>query len=228
MKPGIKVFAPATISNVAVGFDILGFALESPGDEILIKEGTQKGLVISEIKGGKKQIPSSIHQNTAGVAALSLLDFLGESDRPVELVIHKKMGIGSGLGSSGASAVAGVFAVSEWLRTGLSKMELLPFAMKGEKISDATAPADNIAPSLLGGMILIRDNNTLDIKKLPIPAGLYVAVVYPEIVIKTKDSRTQLPKEISLEKIIRQQGNLAAFISAMYTSDFELLGRCLE
>lgn len=228
MKPGIKVFAPATISNVSIGFDILGFALEAPGDEVLVKEGNQKGLVISEIKGGKKQIPLDIHLNTAGLAAYTLLQHLGETNRPIEMVIHKKMGIGSGLGSSGASAVAGVFAVNEWLRTGLSKMDLLPFAMKGEKLSDITAPADNVAPSLLGGMILIRDNDTLDLKKLPVPAGLYIAVIYPDIIIKTKDSRVLLPKEVELEKVIKQQGNLGAFISSMYTSDFDMMGRCLH
>lgn len=228
MKPGIKVFAPASISNVCIGFDILGMALERPGDEILIREGKSKGLVIAEIRGAAKLLSTSVHKNTAGKAAQSFLDHIGESDRPIEMVIEKKMGIGSGLGSSAASAVAGVYAVSELLRTGYSKMDLLPFAMQGEKISDMTAPADNVAPSMLGGVILIRDNDTLDIKKLPLPSGLYITVIFPQITIKTNESRSTLPKQVPLHDVIKQQGNLGAFIAAMYTSDYELLGRSLK
>lgn len=227
MKPGIKVFAPATISNICVGFDILGLALEQPGDEILVREGKNKGLVITEITGARGLLSKSTRENTAGLAAQSFLESIGESDCPIEMIIHKKMGIGSGLGSSAASAVGGVYAVSEWLRTGYNKMDLLPFAMKGEKISDLTAPADNVAPSMLGGIILIRDNDTLDVKKLPLPAGLYVAVIFPQITIKTKDSRSVLPKEVNLKDVIKQQGNLGAFIAGMYTSDFELIRRSM-
>ncbi len=227
-KPGIKVFAPASVANVAVGFDVLGFALEAPGDEIIVREGKQPGLMISEIQGAGGKLPYDIMKNTAGYAAHRLLQFVGETDRPLEMEIHKKMPFGSGLGSSAASAAAGVFAVNEFLKTGLTKYEILRFAVEGEQIADGAFHADNVAPALLGGMIMIRDNETLDIKKLHIPSGLFVSVIYPHIEILTKESRGILKHEVSFKDVIRQQGNLGAFVAAMYTSDFGMIGRSLQ
>lgn len=227
-KPGIKVFAPASVANVAVGFDVLGFALEAPGDEIIVREGKQPGLLISEIQGAGGKLPYDIMKNTAGYAAHRLLQFVGETDRPLEMEIHKKMPFGSGLGSSAASAAAGVFAVNEFLKTGLTKYEILRFAVEGEQIADGAFHADNVAPALLGGMIMIRDNETLDIKKLHIPSGLFVSVIYPHIEILTKESRGILKQEVSFKDVIRQQGNLGAFVAAMYTSDFGMIGRSLQ
>ncbi len=227
-KPGIKVFAPASVANVAVGFDVLGFALEAPGDEIIVREGKQPGLMISEIQGAGGKLPYDIMKNTAGYAAHRLLQFVEETDRPLEMEIHKKMPFGSGLGSSAASAAAGVFAVNEFLKTGLTKYEILRFAVEGEQIADGAFHADNVAPSLLGGMIMIRDNETLDIKKLHIPSGLFVSVIYPHIEILTKESRGILKQEVSFKDVIRQQGNLGAFVAAMYTSDFGMIGRSLQ
>lgn len=228
MKPGIKVFAPASVSNVNVGFDILGFAIHGPGDEIIISEGKEPGLVITEIRGAKGKLPTEVHKNTAGVSAAALLKHLGEEKRPLEMIIHKKMPIGSGMGSSAASAVGGVFAVSEFLRTGLPKSELLPFALEGEMVSDSALHADNVAPSLLGGMVIIRDAASFDVKKLPIPAGLHTCVIHPHVQVLTRESRAILDKDVSLEKFIEQTGNLASFVAAMYTSDFDLLRRCLS
>ncbi len=227
-KPGLKVFAPATISNVAVGFDILGFALQHPGDEIIVREGNTPGLTIGEIQGAGGRIPTDVLRNTATVAAQALLDHLGEGNRPLQMDIHKKMPIGSGLGSSAASAVAGVFAVSEYFRTGMSKSELLPFAMQGERVNGAGLPADNVAACLLGGMVLLRDNVSFDYKKLPVPAGLYAAVVHPHIEIITSASRQSLSSVVPLHDVILQTGNLACFVAGMYTSDFELIGRSLR
>lgn len=227
-KPGIKVFAPASVANVAVGFDILGFALERPGDEIIIREGTAPGLIIKEIQGAHGRLSMDVMKNTAGYSAYKLLKHLGETQRPLEMEIHKKMPFGSGLGSSAASAAGGVFAVNEYLRTGLSKMEILRFAVAGEQIADGAWHADNVAPSLLGGMILIRDNESLDLKKLPLPQGLHVCVIYPHVQVLTRESRGILKKEVDFQDVIRQQGNLAAFVASMYTSDFEMMKRSLN
>jgi homoserine kinase len=227
-KPGIKVFAPASVANVAVGFDILGFALEKPGDEIIVREGSKPGLVITDIQGAGGKLPYDVQKNTAGYAAYKLLEHLGETARPLEMEIHKKMPFGSGLGSSAASAAAGVFAVNEFLKTGLSKYEILRFAVEGEQIADGAFHADNVGPSLLGGMVLIRDNDTLDIKKLHIPNGLYAAVIYPHVEVLTKESRGILKQEVNFKDVIRQQGNLGAFVAGMYTSDFGLISRSLQ
>ncbi len=228
MSVSIKVFAPASVANVAVGFDILGFALEKPGDEIIVRPGKEKGLRITTITGAQNKLPLEVAKNTAGYAALRLLQHLGEEDCPIEMEIHKKMPFGSGLGSSAASAAGGVFAVNSYLKTGLSKADILRFAVEGEQIADGAFHADNVAPSLLGGLIMIRDNETLDFKKIHVPPGLFVAVIYPHITVLTRDSRAILAPDVSLKTVIRQSGNLAGFISSMYTADFDMMRRSLE
>ncbi len=224
----VKVWAPASVANVAVGYDILGFAIHGPGDEVLLKRGAEKGLKIVEITGAKGKLPLEVKKNTAGYAAHRLLEHLDALDEPLEMTIRKKMPFGSGLGSSAASAVGGVFAVNELLQTGLSKREILKFAVEGEMIADGAWHADNVAPSLLGGMTLIRDNETLDVHKLYIPKGMQVVVIYPKVEILTKDSRAILSDSIELKQHIKQSGNLGGFIIGMYNSDFELIKRSLS
>ena len=187
-KSGLKVFAPASVANVAVGYDIMGFPINGIGDEVIIKEGKTNGLVIKAIYGNKS-LSKEINKNTAGYAAHKLLEHLDMLDLPIEMELHKKMAIGTGMGSSAASAVAGVFAVNEYLNRPLEKKELLRFATLGEQIADGSFHADNVAPSLLGSIILIRDNQTLDFVKLPSPEGLKCVLVHPHVQVLTKDSR---------------------------------------
>jgi len=228
MNSGLKVFAPASVANVAVGYDILGFALDKPGDEIIVKFSDHKGLRITKITGAKGRLPMEIEKNTAGVAAQRFLEHVGEENRGIDMEIHKKMPFGSGLGSSAASAVAGVMAVNEILKRPLEKRQLLPFAVQGEQIADGSFHADNVAPSLIGGMILIRDNPSLDVHRLNVPKGLYASVVHPKIEILTRDARAVLKDTLPLKDVIAQSGNLAAFIHGMYTANIELIGRCLK
>lgn len=225
----VTVFAPATIANVAVGFDILGFAITKPGDEITVKKVDRPGLIITSIKGtGDKQLPLEVKKNTAGYSALLLLQHLGQENMGIEMEIQKKMPFGSGLGSSAASAVAGVMAVNELLGTPLSKLDLLPFAVAGEEIADGAYHADNVAPSLLGGITFIRDNNTLDVHQLPVPSELVATVVYPHVEILTRDSRNVLSEHVSLKNSIQQNGNLGAFIVGLYENNYELIRRSLN
>ena len=228
MNPGIKVFAPASVGNAGVGFDIMGFALEKPGDEIIARFSDQPGLRIIKITGADGKLPYEVEKNTAGFAALKLLEHLGEEKRGIELEIHKKMPFGSGLGSSAASAVAGVMAVNELLRRPLEKRDLLTFALQGEQLASGGTHADNVAPCLLGGLVLIRDNETLDFHRLPVPRGLFVTVVYPKVEILTKDARSMLSDAVPLKKFIQQNANLGAFIIGMYTTDIGLIGRSLQ
>ena len=228
MPTAIKVFAPASVANVGVGFDILGFALEQPGDEIILREGSSPGLKITSITGAKNRLPLDIMKNTAGYAAYRLLHHLNETNAPIEMEIHKKMPFGSGLGSSAASAVAGVFGVNEFLKTGLTKYDILRFAVEGEEIADGAFHADNVAPSLLGGIVLIRDNDSLDVKKIYTPKGLCVAIIYPHIEILTKDSRKLLKDQLPFKQVVTQSGNLASFVAALYTSDYGMMGRSLK
>lgn len=228
MKPGIKIFAPASVANVAVGYDILGFALESPGDELIARFGDTPGLQITKITGAKGKLPYELEKNTAGFAALKLLEHLGETKLPIEFEIHKKMPFGSGLGSSAASAVAGVMAINELLGCPLEKRELLPFAVLGEQIADGAYHADNVAPSLIGGMILVRSNAELDIHRLPVPKGIYATVVYPKIKVLTKHSRDILSDKVDLKRTVEQSGNLAGFIVGLFKTDIDLMGRSLR
>lgn len=224
----VRVFAPATVANVACGYDVLGFAINEPGDEIVVRHSDKPGLRITQITGDDGKLPKTVEGNTAGVAALDLLRHLGMTDRGIEMEIHKKMPFGSGLGSSAASAVAGAYAVNKLIGEPLSKQQLLPFAMTGEASADGAYHADNVGPSLLGGIVFIRSNQELDIAQLPVPTELYAAVVHPDIEILTKVAREILPKEIPLENATQQIGNLGGLICGLIQEDYGMISRSIH
>ncbi|MFN5868696.1 MAG: homoserine kinase, partial [Akkermansiaceae bacterium] len=223
----IRVFAPATVANVACGYDVLGFAIDSPGDEVVVRNSSQPGRGITEITGDGGKLPKDPNINTAGVAALDLLKHLGMLDRGIEMEIHKKMPFGSGLGSSSASAVAGAYAVNKLIGEPLSKHQLLPFAMAGEASADGAWHADNVGPCLLGGIVFIRSNEELDIAQIPSPKNLWAAVVHPDIEILTKVAREILPKEIPLVNATQQIGNLGGLILGLIQEDYGLISRSI-
>jgi len=227
LKQAVRVFAPATVANVAVGYDILGFAIDRPGDEIIARYGSTPGLKITSIHGTTKELPRDPQKNTATKGALALLEDLGKVDEAIEIEIYKKMPFGSGMGSSAASAAAGVLAVNELLGRPLTKRDLAKYAVIGESAADGAMHGDNVIPSLIGGMVLIRDNASFDFIKLPAPRGLTVFVIYPEIEILTKDARAVLSTDVSLPQLIAQTGNIAAFVASLYTSDLDLMRRSL-
>jgi homoserine kinase len=224
----IRVFAPATVANVACGYDVLGFAIDAPGDEVVVRHSDKPGLHITKITGDNGKLPKNPAQNTAGVAALDLLKHLGMTDRGIEMEIHKKMPFGSGLGSSAASAVAGVYAVNKLIGEPLSKKQLLPFAMAGEASADGAWHADNVGPCLLGGIVFIRSNAELDVAQLPAPKNLWAAVVHPDIEVLTKVAREILPKEIPLENATQQIGNLGGLLCGLIQEDYGLISRSIH
>lgn len=230
----ITVFAPATVANVGAAFDVLGFALEAPGDTVTAHYSRQPGIRIRSISGDKGKLPIDAQSNTAGVSSQALLTFLQSTtwrdftDVGIELELTKGLPIGSGLGSSSASAVAAVVATNELLGSPLTRKELLPFAMEGERVACGAAHADNVAPSLLGGFVLVRSYDPLDVIPLPSPTGLWIAVVTPEVEVKTIDARKVLKRSITLEAAISQWGNVAALVAAIYRNDIPLMGRALE
>ena len=223
-----RVFAPATVANVACGYDVLGFAIDSPGDEIVVRHSAKPGLRITLITGDNGKLPKDPEKNTAGVAALDFLRHLGMLDRGIEMEIHKKMPFGSGLGSSAASAVAGVYAVNRLIGEPLTKKQLLPFAMAGEASADGAWHADNVAPCLLGGMVFIRSNEELDIAQIPVPKNLWAAVVHPDIEVLTKVAREILPKEIPLQNATQQIGNLGGLLCGLIQEDYGLISRSIH
>lgn len=223
----VRAFAPATVANVAAGFDVLGFALDSPGDELVATFSEKPGVTISRITGDDGRLPLDSHKNTAGVSVHALLKHVGET-RGIDLRLEKKMPLGSGLGSSAASAVVAVVAVNELLGRPLSKRDLLPFALEGERIACGSAHADNAAPSLLGGFVLIRSYTPLDVIPLPTPEKLYATVIHPHIEIQTKDARGILKQQVSLSNAITQWGNTAGLVAGILMSDYGLISRSLQ
>lgn len=223
----VKVFAPATIANVTCGFDVLGLALEKPGDEVIARRSEQPGLQITSITGDGGMLPLAIEKNTAGVAAQKLLEHLNV-DTGVELEIHKKMPLGSGLGSSAASSVGGVVAVNHLLGDPLKPHELLPFAAEGERVACGSPHQDNVAPSLLGGFVLIRSQDPPDIVELECPKPLFASVIYPHIEVRTEDTRKILRKEVLLSKAVRQWANVGGLVAGLLKGDYGLISRSLE
>lgn len=227
MPDEIHVYAPATVANVACGFDILGFAVDEPGDKIILRKRSEPGVVIQQITGDGGKLPREAAQNTAGVSILALLEHQ-DSTQGFEMELHKQMPLGSGLGSSAASTVAGVFSANELLGRPLEKIDLLPFAMEGERIACGSAHADNVGPALFGGFVLIRSYHPLDVIPIPTPENLFCTVVHPQIEIRTEDARKILKKEIMFKDAIVQWGNVAGLVAGLMQSDFDLIHRSMQ
>jgi homoserine kinase len=222
----IKVFAPATVANVSCGFDIFGLAVEQPGDEVWVKRRSDNQIIIKEITGEGGKLPYEANKNTVTVPIIKYLEHLN-LNHGFEVWLHKKMPLGSGLGSSSASSVAGVFAVNKLLGEPLKTEELLSFAMEGERIACGSAHADNVAPALLGGFVIIRSYSPLDFFKIPTPADLWVTIVHPDIEVNTKDARYILKNEVSMKKAISQMGNVAGMVAGLIQENYDLIGRSM-
>lgn len=221
----IKIFTPASVANVSCGFDVLGFCLDTIGDFMIVSKTDTPGVQIGSVTGEK--VPKDPLKNVASVAVLSLLQ-THPSKCGFKIDIDKLIKPGSGIGSSAASAAGAVFAVNELLGKPFNRNELIKFALAGESLASGAYHADNLAPVLLGGFTLVRSNKTLDVIKLPIPPELFATVIHPKIELKTIHSRAILKDTIPLNKAIEQWGNLGAFISALYTNNYELLSRSME
>ncbi|MXV51046.1 homoserine kinase [Pedobacter sp. HMF7647] len=223
----IKVFAPATVANVVCGYDVLGFAVNAPGDEVTMNLVDKPGVRISKITGDDGRLPLDASRNTVSASVQHYLDHVKRNDVGVEIELHKKMPIGSGLGSSSASTVAGLFAINTLLDDLLTVKELVPFAMKGEELACGYGHADNVAPALLGGFVLIRSYNPLDIIKLPHPDNLHAAIVFPEVDVPTRDARQMIRSKVFLKDAVTQWGNIAGLVSGLFMKDYDLIGRSM-
>lgn len=221
----IKIFTPATIANVSCGFDVLGLALESVGDEMIIRKIVEPTIKISKITG--QELPLETKNNVAGVAGLALLEMSG-CTHGFEIEIHKNIKPGSGIGSSAASAAGTVWGINQLLGNVFTPLELVTFAMEGERLASKVAHADNVAPAIYGGFTLVRSYEPLDIVSIPTPQALYATVIHPQIEIKTSDSRKILKTNISLQQGIRQWGNLGGLVAGLFAQDYNLIGRSLE
>jgi homoserine kinase len=221
-------FAPATVANVGCGFDIMGFAVKDAGDKVTItldSDSANNRITMSGTYGSL--IPPERVKNTAGVAVDAYLKATGNKGIKTAIALEKNLPLGSGMGSSAASAAAAVFALNHLLGNPLTTTELIPFAMEGERVACGSAHADNVAPSLLGGFVLIRSYDPLDIIRVRSPDDLFCTIIHPHIQLSTSDARRILRKDIPLKDVIRQSANAAAFMTGMITEDFGLMGRSI-
>jgi len=220
----IKVFCPATIANISCGFDVLGVALDSVGDEMVVRKTQEKGIQITKLEG--QDLPMETLKNVAGVAGLALLE-ASEYDGGFEIEIYKKIKAGSGIGSSAASSTGAVWAMNELLGIPFSTLELVKFSMEGERLASGVAHADNVAPALFGSFTLVRSCDPLDVVPIPSPSNLYATVIHPQIEVKTSDSRKILKTNITLADGIKQWGNVGGLVAGLFKEDYDLIGRSL-
>lgn len=222
-----RAFAPATVANVSCGFDILGFAIDAMGDVVEVVRKEAPGLKVVSIQGDGGRLPYEVEKNTCTVAIQAMLDAYGEQVG-MDIYLQKGLPLGSGMGSSAASAVAALVATNQVLGNPFTKNELLPFAIASEKAACGAGHADNVAPSLLGGFVLIRDYQPLDVIKLHVPQGLYCSLLHPHFELNTSDSRSVLRNQVSLRDATIQSGNVAGLIAGLYQEDFGLISRSLR
>ena len=224
----LRVFAPATIANIGPGFDVLGLALCSPGDVLEVELADVPGVEIVEITGDGGRLTRDPMKNVASRAAIDLLRRAG-SAQGLRLWLHKQMPLASGLGSSGASSAAGAFAANEILGRPFSTRDVVLSAIEGECAASGTPHADNVAPSVMGGFVLVRSSEPFDIVQLPVPDALRAIVVHPHCQVSTAAAR-RLVKErtYGLDVIVPNIGNVAALVAALYVGDLQLLGRSVD
>ena len=221
-----EAFAPATVANLGVGFDILGLALIEPGDTVRVVPRDEPGSALVDIQGDGGALPRDADKNTACIAANSVLKALGAS-HGVAITLHKDLPLASGLGSSAASAVAAAVAVNALFGEPLLRPELLPACLDGEAAVSGYH-ADNVGPSLLGGITLITGTQADQIRRLPVPENLHLALVTPAVAVPTAEARAVLPQNVPLKDMVLQTGAVARLMDALYRGDIEALADAME
>lgn len=221
----IKIFSPATVANVACGFDVLGFCLDNVGDEMVIRKTSKKGIYITKSVG--YDLPMETELNVAGVSALAMYEAI-QPNCGFEIEIYKNIKPGSGIGSSAASAVGSVFGMNELLGRPYNKTELTQFAIKGEALASKCEHADNLAPAIFGGFTLVKSVSPLEILQIPSPDDLYATIIHPQIEIKTSEARAILPKDVPLQDAITQWSNFGSLVHGLHIEDYGLIKRSLH
>ncbi len=221
-----EAFAPATVANLGVGFDIIGLALQGKGDRAVVEFQDAPEIVFSEIQGDGGKLPLDPSLNIAAVSARALLDHVGET-RGLKIQLFKGLPLSSGLGSSAASAVVSVVALNKLLGEPFAREQLLPFCLEGEALVSGYH-ADNVAPCLLGGIILVAGTTVDAIQPLPIPDQFHLALVTPDVPVPTDSARKILPRHVTLKTMIHQTGAVAKLVDALHRGDLGALGAAIE
>jgi homoserine kinase len=226
-KDGATAFAPASVGNVAIGFDILGFSVDALGDRITVARSPTSGVTIRDVTGVAGDLPREAGKNTAGRALLAM-----QAARPgiggFEISIEKGIPLGSGLGGSAASAVGAVVAANAVLDAPFTPLELLKFAMQGEAVASGSLHVDNISASLFGGLVLTVGIDHPRVKQIPVPADVRAIIIHPHMFLSTREARAILKGSVEMSDFIWQTANLAGFISGCYTSDLDMIRDSFE
>ncbi|MFQ3537082.1 MAG: homoserine kinase [Aggregatilineales bacterium] len=222
----VEATANATVANLGVGFDVLGMALMEPYDIVRAERRAVEGVHIAAITGDGGKLSRDPSRNTAGIAAAHVLQQIGASEG-VALTLHKGLPLASGLGSSAASAVAAAVAVNALFGQPLDRPALLAACLEGEAVVSGRH-ADNVAPSLFGGITLVMGTTAESIHSLPVPPDLYLALATPAIPVPTAQARAVLPKQVPLKAMVHQTAQVALVVHALHTGDVALLGAAME
>lgn len=226
MGKKVRIKAPATLSNLNCGFDVLGMAIDNPFDIIELELIEKRTVEITDITGcdGLSKDPS---KNVVGVVLNAIIS---STDKNIGFRVKIEKGInpGSGIGSSAASSAGAACGANILLGDIFSETEMVKFAMEGERLASGSAHADNVAPAIMGGITLVRSYEPLDIIKINIPKELWCVVLHPGLEVKTLEARKVLDKEIALATAVKQWGNVGGLIAGFYREDYDLISRSLE
>lgn len=237
----VRVSAPATIGNIACGFDVFGMAVDGPSDVVVARATRAPGVIIERITGDEGRIPVDPARNSAGAAARAVLGLAGagataeamasdsrNAATGVAIELHKGIPLAGGMGGSASSAVAGAVAADRVIGAGLSRRQLLQCAVAGELAGSGSPAADNVAPALYGGIVLVLPGRSLQVVELPVPPELWAVVVRPHLETRTEDARRVLGEHVPLKAAVTQWANTAAFTAGLYACDWNLLSRSIR
>jgi homoserine kinase len=222
-------FAPATVANVAVGFDVLGFALAGPGDRVSVTRRTGppgRSVTIEGIGGVARDLPRDPARNTAAAAVRAMVEALGLGGS-FTVSIEKGIPLSAGMGGSAASAVGAVVAANALLETPVGREELLRYALEGEAAGCGSRHADNAAPCLYGGLVAVVSAEPPDVVSIPVPQGVLCVLVRPRLEVRTREARSVLLRHIALQDHVRQSARLAGFVAGCCRGDLDLVRRSM-
>ncbi len=221
----VRVFAPASIANLGCGFDIIGLALDEVGD--VLEMSATEGEGISIANDTDIPLPEDPEKNVITPVIRKFLEITGKKAH-IDVRIERKISPGSGIGSSAASSAAAAYGMNLLFDCPLTEEDVVLCAMEGENLASGGYHADNAAPAVMGGIVLIRGYEPLDLIKIPVPGNFYCAVIHPDIVVSTKEARSILPTQIPLHDAIRQWGNVGGMVAGLYSGNMELVGRAMK
>lgn len=219
MRTVATAFAPASVGNVGVGFDILGHSVAGPGDRVTVRLAPHREVRIAAVRGSTRPLPLEAARNTAGAALIAMREALGVPFG-FDVEIDKGIPFGSGMGGSAASAVAALVAANALLGEPLARAALYPFALDGEAVASGGRHGDNVGPMLLGGLVLSTADRLVSI---PVPRNWFCALVHPDAVVETRAARAALAGHYALREFVAQSANLALVLAGCHAGDADLV-----